>query len=91
VSEADVATLRPGYDALNRGDLSGVMALIESEITWDPGPLTPDAGDTSTTGPAGFESLIRSWIDAFDDFRVQPLEVIEKTPPERGRSGVPRT
>jgi uncharacterized protein len=78
--EANVATLRAGYDALNRGDLSRVMALIDDEITWDPGPLTPDAGDTSSSGPAGFESLIRSWIDAFDDFRIEPLDVVEDGP-----------
>lgn len=76
VTEANVATLRAGYDALNRGDVSEVMALIADDITWDPGPLTPDS-DAEASGPAGFESLIRSWIEAFDDFHIDPLEVTE--------------
>ena len=74
--EANVATLRRGYEALNRGDVSEVMALIADDVTWDPGPLTPDR-DTAASGPAGFESLIRSWIEAFDDFHIEPLEVSE--------------
>jgi ketosteroid isomerase-like protein len=32
VTEANVATLRAGYEALNRGDLSEVMALIDDDI-----------------------------------------------------------
>ena len=71
-----MATLRRGYEALNRGDVSEVMGLIAADITWDPGPLTPDS-DASASGPAGFEALIRSWIDAFDDFHIEPLEVSE--------------
>lgn len=71
-----MATLRRGYEALNRGDLSEVMALIADDITWDPGPLTPDS-DAGASGPAGFEALIRSWIEAFDDFHIEPLEVTE--------------
>jgi ketosteroid isomerase-like protein len=77
MADVNVATLRAGYDALNRGDLSEVMALIADDITWDPGELTPDR-DAEATGPAGFESLIRSWIDAFDDFHIEPLEVTER-------------
>ena len=71
-----MATLRRGYEALNRGDVSEVMALIADDITWDPGALTPDR-DAGAKGPAGFEALIRSWIDAFDDFHIEPLEVSE--------------
>jgi len=76
MADANVATLRAGYDALNRGDVSEVMALIADDITWDPGELTPDR-DAEASGPAGFEALIRSWMDAFDRFHIEPLEVAE--------------
>jgi ketosteroid isomerase-like protein len=79
MTEANVATLRRGYDALNRGDVSEVMALIDDEITWDPGELTPDSA-SATGGRAGFESLIRSWIEAFEDFRIEPVDVLEHPP-----------
>jgi hypothetical protein len=79
VTAANVATLRRGYDALNRGDVSEVMALIDDAITWDPGELSPDSAST-TGGRAGFESLVRSWVEAFEDFRIEPLDVIEQPP-----------
>jgi ketosteroid isomerase-like protein len=76
VTEANVATLRAGYEALNRGEISDVLALIDDDITFDPGPLTPDS-DAGATGRKGFEALVRSWLEAFDDFRIEPLDVIE--------------
>jgi ketosteroid isomerase-like protein len=79
VTEANVATLRRGYDALNRGDVSQVMALIADDITWDPGDLSPDSA-SATHGRVGFVSLLRSWAEAFEDFRVEPLDVLEQPP-----------
>lgn len=79
MTEANVETLRRGYDALNRGDVSEVMALIDDDITWDPGDLSPDSA-SATGGRAGFESLIRSWVEAFEDFRVEPIDVHEQSP-----------
>jgi ketosteroid isomerase-like protein len=76
VTEANVATLRAGYEALNRGDLSEVMALIDDDITFDPGPLSPDS-DASARGRDGFRALVQSWLDAFEDFRIEPLDVTE--------------
>jgi ketosteroid isomerase-like protein len=79
MTEANVATLRRGYDALNRGDVSAVMTLIDDDITWDPGDLSPDSAST-TGGRAGFESLVRSWVEAFDGFRIEPIDVLEQPP-----------
>lgn len=77
MAEANVATLRAGYEALNRGDLSEVMALIDDDITFDPGPLSPDS-DSEAKGREAFQKLVRSWLDAFDEFRIEPLEVTEE-------------
>jgi hypothetical protein len=77
VTEANVTTLRAGYEALNRGDLSEVMALIDDDITFEPGPLSPDS-DADARGRARFEALVRSWMDAFDEFRIEPLDVAEE-------------
>jgi hypothetical protein len=79
VTEANVATLRRGYDALNRGDVSEVMALLDDNITWDPGELSPDSAST-TGGRPGFESLVRSWVEAFEDFRIEPIDVLDHPP-----------
>jgi uncharacterized protein len=77
MAEANVETLRRGYAALNRGELSEVISLIDDDIVWDPGDLSPD-GQPNSRGRAGFEAFVRSWIDAFDDFRVEPYDVIEE-------------
>jgi uncharacterized protein len=76
VVEANVDTLRRGYEALNRGDLSEVISLIDDEIEWDPGELSPD-GQQGSRGRESFVAFVQSWMDAFDDFRIEPFEVIE--------------
>ena len=78
MTEANITSLRAGYDALNRGDLSAVMTLIDDDIRFDPGAASPDRG--ATQGRAAFEALVRSWTDTFDDFRIEPLDVIEDGP-----------
>jgi ketosteroid isomerase-like protein len=52
MADANVAPLRARYDALNRGDVSEVMALIPDEITWDPGDFTPDRMQRRAAQPA---------------------------------------
>jgi uncharacterized protein len=76
MAEANVDTLRRGYEALNRGDLSEVKGLIDDEIVWDPGELSPD-GQQGSRGRESFVAFVQSWMDAFDDFRIDPYEVIE--------------
>lgn len=79
VPEANVETLRRGYEALNARDLSQVLALIDDQIEWDPGELSPDA-PRAGRGRDEFEAFVRSWIDTFDEFRVEPVEVVEDGP-----------
>jgi uncharacterized protein len=79
VAEANVDTLRRGYEALNRGDLSEVVSLIDDEIVWDPGELSPD-GLQGSRGRESFVAFVQSWMDAFDDFRIDPYEVLEDGP-----------
>ena len=79
MAEANVETLRRGYRALNRRDLTGVMDLIDENLVWDAGDLSPD-GQSPTPGRESFAVFVRSWIDAFEDFRIEPREVIELGP-----------
>ena len=66
--------LRYGYEALNRGDLSAVVALLAPDIVWV--SETSDAG----SGRDSFRRFLQSWLDSFDGFRVEPQEVIERGP-----------
>lgn len=65
-------SLRLGYEALNRGDLSEVAALVAPDIVWQ--SETSDAG----RGRESFRRFLQSWLDSFDGFRAEPQEVIER-------------
>ena len=69
-------TLRRSYEALNRGDLTEVLKVIDEDILWQEGARSPEAG--SNRGRASFEAFFRSWLASFDNFTIEPLEVIER-------------
>ena len=76
MAQADVETLRQGYEALNRGDLSGVLELLDVDIEWHEPDPSPEAG--THQGRDSFERFFRSWIESFEDFRIEPEQVVER-------------
>jgi ketosteroid isomerase-like protein len=76
MGEADVETLRRGYAALNRGDLSVVLELLDPEIEWHEPAPSPEGG--AHRGRDSFERFLRGWLESFDGFRVQPERVVER-------------
>ena len=76
MSEAYVDQLRRGYEALNRGDVSVVLELLDPDIEWHEPSPSPDAG--SHRGRESFERFIRGWIESFDGFRIEPEQVIDR-------------
>ena len=76
MTEANVETLRLGYAALNRGDVSGVLEMIAPDIAWHSGQGTPEGEDGR--GRESFRRFLDSWLDSFDDFRVEPEEIIDR-------------
>ena len=72
---ANVEALRQGYQALNRGDLSGVRALLHPDIEWQEGPGAPEGGIHH--GRDSFEGFLRKWVESFDAFRIEPEEILE--------------
>jgi uncharacterized protein len=73
---ANVEALRDGYEALNRGDLSVVLELLDPDIEWHEPELSPDAG--THQGRDSFERFLRGWIESFNDFRVEPEQVVDR-------------
>jgi ketosteroid isomerase-like protein len=76
MSEAYVDQLRQGYEALNRGDVSVVLELLDPNIEWHEPSPSPDAG--SHRGRESFERFIRGWIESFDGFRIEPERVVDR-------------
>jgi uncharacterized protein len=75
VTDVDVQSLRRGYEALNGGNLSAVLELLDPDIEWHE-PASPEAG--SHRGREGFERYLRGWRESFDDFRVHPEQVVDR-------------
>jgi ketosteroid isomerase-like protein len=76
MTDAYVDELRRGYEALNRGDLSVVLELLDPDIEWHEPAPSPEAG--THRGRDSFERFFRGWIESFDDFRVEPEQVVER-------------
>jgi ketosteroid isomerase-like protein len=72
--ETDADALRSAYDALNRSDLSRVFGLIAPDIDWHDQATT--AGGPSR-GRESFLQYLHSWLESFDEFRIDPEEVFE--------------
>jgi ketosteroid isomerase-like protein len=76
MTPTDSETLRRSYEALNRGDISKVLEVIDEKIVWQEGARSPEAG--THHGRDSFEAYFRSWLASFDSFTIEPLEVIER-------------
>src|SRR5258707_10729011 len=71
-----IDTLRQGYEALNRGDVSAVLALIDEDIVWIEGDRSLGAGEHH--GRDSFTAFLHSWLDAFEEFRIELTDVIDR-------------
>ena len=76
MADADVDALKRGYDALNRGDLSVVVDLLHPDLEWHEPAESPAAG--THRGRDSFEDFFRGWIESFDEFRVEPEEIVQR-------------
>jgi uncharacterized protein len=73
---ANVDALRQGYEALNRGNFSEVFDLMAPDIVWVSGQAGLEGG--TGRGRESFRSFLQSWLESFEDFRIEPEEVIER-------------
>jgi ketosteroid isomerase-like protein len=95
--ERNVAFVREGLEAFERGDLEAVLAMLDPEIeVYAP----PEVGNPGTYhGPEGFVEWTVGWFEAWEDFtnepqRIEPVGrrhvVVEVLQRARGRgSGLP--
>lgn len=76
MSGANVETLRRGYEALNRGDLSVVRELLDPDIEWHEPAASLEGG--THRGRDSFERFLRGWLESFEGFRIEPEQVVER-------------
>ena len=70
----NIEIVRRGYDAWNRGDLGGVLELVDPEFEWEPVEI-PWSGTMRTREE--FESYLRSLRRIWETFRLEPEELRE--------------
>ena len=72
-----VELARRCLDALNSGDLEGVLALVADDIVADvPSGYAEDAD--AYRGREGFQRMLDQWLEPWCDYRAEPLEFFEE-------------
>jgi uncharacterized protein len=75
VSQANVDTVRRGYEAFNSGDIESALQPFSADIEWVVPDVLPDPGPFR--GPEGVRRFWNMWQETFDDFRVEVEELTD--------------
>jgi ketosteroid isomerase-like protein len=75
MTEDDIRVLLDGYEAWNKGEFDVLADLLDPELEWEPGFGDLNAG--VHRGAAGFRAFVDSWLESFDDFRIQPELLVQ--------------
>ena len=75
MSKEDVERVREGYEAFNRGDLDVAVGDMDPDIEWHVMGDLPE-GETYR-GHEGVRRFWETWQEAFEDFHVEPEELID--------------
>ena len=76
MSQEDPEALHLAYEAMNRGDLQGVVAYVAPDFEYLASGVVPDLRGIYH-GPAGFMRFMEGFWGMFDDPRFEIHEVIE--------------
>ena len=76
MSKENVQIVRDAVAAFNRGDLDAWLEFLSDDIDYRAveGALD-DAGPIQ--GKEAMRAFVQDWLDMFDDFRAEPIELIE--------------
>jgi len=71
-----VAQLRESYEALNRRDIEGTVAVLDEDARWVEHSDLPEAG--SYRGRAAIRAFLESFLESWEHFEQHIEEVREK-------------
>jgi uncharacterized protein len=75
MSEENLEIVRSGYEAFARGDIEGVLAIMDPEVEWDP-VLAGILGVDPVRGMDALRSFLIEDIAAwFSDFEAKPESI----------------
>ena len=71
MAESDVAVLRAGYEAFNRGDLDAFFETVDPDIEWIPGAQLMG----TVHGAKEMRRMFENFTDAFDQIHLTPIRI----------------
>ena len=75
MSQENVELVRRAYEAFNRGDIDGALAVLAPDFEYTPSGAIP--GVTATyRGPEGFKRFVGWLLDQFDDVQFEINDVV---------------
>ena len=74
--QQNLSIVRNGYDAFGRGDIPGLLSLLDDQVVWvTPGPADlPNSG--TRKGHDGVQQFFQALSDLVDIVRFEPKEFI---------------
>ena len=75
-AEQNIAAAKAGYDAFGRGDMPGVLAVLDEQITWVTPEVPEMAGSGTKHGHAGVLEFFQSVRDTWEFHAFEPREFI---------------
>jgi uncharacterized protein len=75
---ADVARVEASYEALNRRDIDGTIAVLHDDATWEEHSELPEAG--SYRGAATIRTFLDQFMESWDAFHQEIEERIVRGP-----------
>jgi ketosteroid isomerase-like protein len=69
----NVARVRAGLEAFNRGDFDAVLAILEAGVEIFSSPALANPG--TFRGHEGYERWVGEWLDAWEWFEVHPERI----------------
>jgi ketosteroid isomerase-like protein len=70
----DVETLRSAYEALNRGDIEGAIAVLDEDAEWTEHSDLPEAG--VYRGREAIREFLMQFLESWQEFRQETEELI---------------
>ncbi len=76
MSAENVALIRRGYEAWNRGDLDAVLGLLDSTIKWDGYTHIPESG--ALVGRDEVRQWLERFLEAWDEVAIEVTDLVDR-------------
>jgi uncharacterized protein len=76
MSRENIEIVRDGFEAFNRGDLDAWFEHMTDDIDYRAAEGAPD-DHGPIKGKDALRAYVQDWLDMFDDFRAEAVELIE--------------